>query len=99
MTLGFQPGSPPLRMDERGSIRIANTRVLLELLIRAYQAGAPAEELTRRFVTLELTDVYALLAYYESHRGEVDEYMRRREVEAAQIRSKIESMNNPRQRG
>jgi hypothetical protein len=36
MTLILEREAPPFREDESGAIRIRNTRVLLELVIRAY---------------------------------------------------------------
>src|SRR4051794_38083631 len=80
----------PLSMDEQGSIRIGNTRVLLEFVIRAYQGGAAAEQIVERFDTLELADVHAVLAYYLRHRQAVDDYLRRREAEAEATRRRIE---------
>jgi uncharacterized protein (DUF433 family) len=89
LTLAAEP--MPLTKDEHGSIRVGNTRVLLEFVIHAFQAGASAEEIARRFDSLERADVYAVLAYYLRHRDEVDEYMRCREAEAAETRRQIES--------
>jgi uncharacterized protein (DUF433 family) len=81
----------PLRADEHGSIRVGNTRVLLELVIRAYQDGATAEQIAKRFDTLDLADVHAVLAYYLRHRGEVEGYLSRREAEAEATRQRIEA--------
>src|SRR6266542_4797078 len=75
MSLILQADPLPLRQDEHGSIRVGNTRVLLEFVIRAHQGGATAEEIAKRFETLDIADVHAVLAYYLRHRGEVDEYM------------------------
>jgi uncharacterized protein (DUF433 family) len=96
MSLILQADPLPLRQDEHGSIRVGNTRVLLELVIRAYQGGATAEEIARRFATLELADVHAVLAYYLRHRQEVDEYMARREAEAEELRKRIQVAATPR---
>jgi len=91
MSLSLQADPLPLRADEHGSIRIGNTRVLLELVIRAYQSGLKAEQIAERFDTLELADVHAVLAYYLRHRSEVEDYMQRREAEAKEIRQRIEA--------
>ncbi len=40
MTLTLEQEIPPLREDATGAIRVGNTRVLLELVIRAFQDGA-----------------------------------------------------------
>jgi uncharacterized protein (DUF433 family) len=91
MSLSLQADPLPLRADEHGSIRIGNTRVLLELVIRAYQSGLTAEQIAERFETLELADVHAVLAYYLRHRSEVEGYMQRRQAEAEEIRQRIEA--------
>ncbi len=89
MSLSLQADPLPLRADEHGSIRIGNTRVLLELVIRAYQSGLNAEQIAERFDTLEMADVHAVLAYYRRHRSEVEAYMQRRQAEAEEIRLRL----------
>ncbi|HTU21595.1 MAG TPA: DUF433 domain-containing protein [Gemmataceae bacterium] len=91
MSLSLQADPLPLRADEHGSIRIGNTRVLLELVIHAYQAGLSAEQIAERFDTLELADIHAVLAYYLRHRSQVEDYMQRREAEAEEIQQRIET--------
>jgi uncharacterized protein (DUF433 family) len=91
MSLSLQADPLPLRADEHGSIRIGNTRVLLELAIRAYQAGLSAEQIAERFDTLELADIHAVIAYYLRHRPQVEDYMQRRQAEAEEIRRRIEA--------
>ena len=91
MILPLQADPLPLRTDEHGSIRIGNTRVLLELVIRAYQSGLNAEQIAERFDTVELADIHAVVAYYLRHRLEIEDYMRRRQVEAEVIRQQIEA--------
>lgn len=94
--MSLQTDPLPLRADEHGSIRIGHTRVLLELVIRAYQSGLSAEQLAERFDTLELADIHAVLAYYLRHRAEVEDYLRRRQAEAEEIRRQIEAAQPPR---
>ena len=75
MSLTFTPQAPPLRIEESGAIRVGNTRVLLELVIHAFQNGATPEGIVDMYTTLSLYDVYAVIAYYLSHREEVDAYV------------------------
>lgn len=91
MSLSLQADPLPLRADEHGSIRIGNTRVLLELVIKTYQSGLNAEQIAQRFDTLELADIHTVLAYYLRHRSEVEDYIQRRQTEAEQIRQRIEA--------
>lgn len=82
--------APPLRRDASGALRIGQSRVLLELVIRAFQDGATAEMIVQRYSSVTLADIYAVIAYYLRHRQDVEEYLAAREVEANQIRQHIE---------
>jgi hypothetical protein len=60
---------------------LGSSRVLLELVIRAFQDGATPETIVQRYSTLALSDVYTVIAYYLlRHRGEVEGYLARREL-------------------
>ncbi len=45
MNLVLERETPPLREDETGSVRVGNSRVLLETVIRAFQDGASPESI------------------------------------------------------
>jgi uncharacterized protein (DUF433 family) len=91
MTFSVQSEAPPLREDAGGALRIGGTRVLLELVIRAFQDGATPETIVQSYSTLSLSDVYAVIAYYLRHGAEVETYLSRREQEAEGIRKRIEA--------
>src|SRR5439155_16835110 len=91
MTFTAQAEAPPLREDAAGALRVGASRVLLELVIRAFQDGATPETIVQRYSTLALADVYAVIAYYLRHRSEVEEYMTRREQNAEEVRRRIEA--------
>jgi len=57
--------------------------------VAAYQDGATPEEIVQRFETLELSEVYAVIAYFLRHRGSVQEHLARREAVAADVRQQI----------
>jgi len=86
-----QAETPPLREDASGALRVGDSRVLLELVIRAFQNGAPPETIVQRYSTLALPDVYAVVAYYLRHPGEIEEYLAQREKMADDVRQRIES--------
>jgi uncharacterized protein (DUF433 family) len=86
-----QAEAPPLREDAVGAVRVGDSRVLLDLVIRAFQDGATPETIVQRYSTLTLSDVYAVIAYYLRHRREVEEYLARREQQAERSRQRIES--------
>jgi uncharacterized protein (DUF433 family) len=87
--------SVPLTRDEQGNIRVGNTRVLLELVIYAFQQGETAEEIVDSYSTLTLGDVYAVIAYYLSHQAEVAAYMREAEEKADRIQREVEANYSP----
>ncbi|HSG72737.1 MAG TPA: DUF433 domain-containing protein [Planctomycetaceae bacterium] len=91
MSFITQAEAPPLREDAAGAVRVGESRVLLELVIRAFQDGATPETIVQRYSTLELPDVYAVIAYYLRHPGEIDDYLERREQKAEEVRQRIES--------
>jgi uncharacterized protein (DUF433 family) len=91
MILRLQADPLPLRQVEDGSIRVGKTRVLFELVIRAYQQGLEPPAIVNRYPTLVLADVYAVVAYYLQHQDEVHDYIRSYEEGAAEVRKKIEA--------
>jgi uncharacterized protein (DUF433 family) len=86
----FKTDAPPLNEDADGALRVGTSRVLLELVIRAFQDGATPETIVQRFSTLALSDVYAVVAYYLRHRDEVEKYLTQREQAAADVRQRVE---------
>lgn len=87
----MDPESPPLHADPAGAVRVGNSRVLLELVIRCFQDGATPEAIVQRYPTAGLSDVYAAITYYLRHSSEVDEYLAERERAAQDVRARIES--------
>ena len=55
---------------------------MLDLVIHAFNVGRTPEEIVQSYDTLNLEDVYAVLAYYLAYRGDVDAYIQEQEVEA-----------------
>lgn len=91
MTLTVQAESPPLQADSDGSLRVGESRVLLDLVIRAFQDGATPETIVQRYPTVALADVYAVVAYYLRHRSEVEAYLVEREQQSREVWQRIES--------
>jgi uncharacterized protein (DUF433 family) len=81
----------PLEEDASGAIRVENTHVTLDSVVHAYREGASAEEIVERFPTITLCAAYAAIAFYLKHQAEIDAYLKRRDSEAEQLRSQIES--------
>jgi uncharacterized protein (DUF433 family) len=87
-----QAEAPPPREDGSGALRVGSSRVLLELVIQAFQDGATPEAIVQRYSSLTLSDVYAVIAYYLRHRDEVEEYLAERERKAEEVRKKWEPL-------
>jgi uncharacterized protein (DUF433 family) len=80
----------PLRKDEYGVVRVGDTQVLLDVVVREFKNGATPSEIAHGYSTLDLADVYAVIAYYLRHQGEVDAYLQARREEAEKLRQEIE---------
>lgn len=82
MSLAATSFASPLRRDEHGVLRIGASRVMLERVVHAFDAGASAEEIVASYPTLDLGDVYATITFILKNRAEVDAYMAESEAEA-----------------
>jgi uncharacterized protein (DUF433 family) len=87
--------SIPLREDPPGVLRVGKSRVLLELVIHAHQRGESPQDVVAMYPSLDLGDVYAVIAYYLAHPANVDEYLRHCDDEVAALRRKIEGAQRP----
>ena len=94
MAFNVQIEAPPLSEDASGALRVGNSRVLLEIVVRAFQDGATPETIVQRYSTLALPDVYSFLAYYLRHPNEIEEYVARREQKAGEVRQRCESQQH-----
>ena len=91
----FHAPPPPLKRDAFGVIFVKGTRVQLEILVEAWNAGATPEEIVRRYPSLELRDVYAVISYVLDNQGAVDEYVSDRRAWAAALKAEIEAKLPP----
>ncbi|MEM9508659.1 MAG: DUF433 domain-containing protein, partial [Cyanobacteria bacterium P01_E01_bin.35] len=60
-------------------IRVGKSRVLLEMVIHAFQDGASPETIIDDYPTLTLSDVYGAIAFYLKNQDEVEAYLDKRE--------------------
>lgn len=89
MSLVLEREAPPFSEDESGAIRIGNSRVLLELVIRAFQDGASPESIMQRYSTLSLSEVYSTIGYYLRHQQEIESYLNERDQLAESVRGRL----------
>jgi uncharacterized protein (DUF433 family) len=48
--------------DADGAVRVAGTRVTLDTIVAAFDAGATAEEIAQHYSSISLADVYSVIA-------------------------------------
>jgi uncharacterized protein (DUF433 family) len=91
MAFTLHHDSIPMRVDEHGVIRVGDSQVVLDIVIREFNNGAEPEAIANGYPTLALADVYGVIAYYLRHRQEIDDYLRARRQEAEELRQEIEA--------
>jgi uncharacterized protein (DUF433 family) len=82
---------PPLRLDEGGVFRVGGTRVRLDTVITAFQNGCSADDIQRKYPSLDQADIYAVLTYYFWNREKVDAYLEKRRLETEELRQEVEA--------
>jgi uncharacterized protein (DUF433 family) len=92
MNLVLDHEAPPLHEDESGAVRVGNSRVLLETVVRAFQDGASPESIMNRYSTLSLSDVYNTIGYYLRHQDAVEAYLRQREQLAEAVQQRLSNI-------
>lgn len=95
MAISIREETVPLSIDADGVIRVAHTRIALDTLILAFMEGATAEEIAQQYPSLELADIYVVIAYYLRHRSEVESYLRKRQKQADVVRKENEKRFAP----
>jgi hypothetical protein len=95
--LDFEPLTlaVPLREEPPGVFRVGKSRVLLELVLRAFKSGATPEAIVQSYDTLNLADVYAVLSRYLADPAPFEDYLRQCDEAAAQTRRQIEAVQGP----
>jgi uncharacterized protein (DUF433 family) len=92
MSIVLERDTLPLKSDEMGVIRVGNSRVLLEIVVRAFQDGASAESIAQRYSTLSLSDVYSTIGYYLRHQDTVEAYLNQREKLAESVQKRLSNI-------
>ena len=80
----------PIHTDAEGVVRVAGTRVTLDTLVAAFDAGATAEEIAQQYASVSLPDVYSVITYYLRHKADVSAYLEKRQEQAAAVRAEVE---------
>jgi uncharacterized protein (DUF433 family) len=82
--------SRPINKEPTGAWRVGNSRVLVEIVIRAFDDGATPEAICMSYPSVSLPEVYDLIAYYLRHREEIQAYLHERDRTADELRAKWE---------
>jgi uncharacterized protein (DUF433 family) len=77
----------PLARDADGVYRVGGTRLTFDLVVRAFNRGATAEEIVQKYDSLRLPDVYQVIGYYLKHVDELAEYFENRTREEEELLS------------
>ncbi len=76
----------PVDVGRDGVARVAGTRVTLDTVLAAFDAGATAEEIVQQYPALKLADVYRIIGYYLDNRRRVEAYLKKRARRAGKVR-------------
>ena len=95
MTLLIATEPVPLTTDADGVVRVGKTRVTLDTIIGAFLDGATAEEINYQYPSVQLADVYAIIAYYLRRPAEVETCLQRRQQQGETVRKQNEARFDP----
>jgi len=76
--------------DAEGVIRVGGTRVTLDTVVAAYMRGCTPEQIVQDYSSLDIADVYGVIAYYLRNRVELDAYLETRREKAQEVRKELE---------
>jgi len=84
-----------VHLDEHGVPRVADTMVMLDSIVAAFQLGHSPETIQRQYPSSSLGDVYGAVTYYLENEDEVDRYLKRQSEVWEEWRSKANQAANP----
>jgi uncharacterized protein (DUF433 family) len=86
-----------LWQDKSGALRIGNTRVLLYLVLDAYNRGWTPEQIQEAYISLSLADVYTVIGHYLRNKEKLDAYLAEGERKTAENWRRIEALQGDHQ--
>ena len=84
------------KQNQEGTGRVKGTSITMDIVIAAFDRGVTPEDMCRKYSTLRLADVYAVISYYLQNQSEVREYLALRAKEAEEDGS-ARAVGGPRQ--
>ena len=91
----FESKPPPLIESPDGSVRVTGSRVSLETVVVAFDAGSTAEEIAQQYPSLSLGSIYAVVAYILENRVAVDRYLAGRRQAMGALQGEVEASSPP----
>ena len=83
----------PLRVEPNGAVRVSGpqTRVNFEFVVWSYKDGETPEQIKEALPTLELADIYTVIAYYLRNTEEVEAYLQKVDEDWERAKAEIDA--------
>ena len=95
MAITFVKHAPPIQTpiawEASGVARVGGTRVTLESVVHLHKAGETPSQIHEAFPTLELADIYAVIAYYLRNTEAVEAYLQKVDEDWERARAEIDA--------
>jgi len=75
MPFSIEAETPPLKVWADGTIRIGQSRIKIERIIKAFVNGSSAEQFAHDYPTVTVEDAYGAIFYYLRHKATLDEHV------------------------
>jgi uncharacterized protein (DUF433 family) len=86
--------TPPL-IPSDGIIYVGKTRVTLDTVVASFSEGATVEGIVQQYPALSLADAYSAIAFYLSHKSEVEAYLTSGQEASQRVKTENEARFNP----
>jgi uncharacterized protein (DUF433 family) len=80
-----------VRLDEHGVLRVGGSRVMLDSVVAAWEAGHSPETIRAQYPSLSLEEVYGAITWCLSHSEELAEYIKRQDAVWEKERERAEA--------
>ena len=92
-SIDFEPLTVKVELteDPPGVFRVGKSRVLLELVLRAFLRGETPESIVRSYRSLQIAEVYSVVTRYLANPGAFDQYLHHCDEAADGVRQRLEA--------
>jgi len=85
------PDTVPLVQWDDGSVRVQGTRLLLAMIVTAFQRGDTTDEINDSFPSASVPQIEAVIDWYLNNKSEADAYLEECYARGERLRQEIES--------